>query len=276
MKFILLTASIWVLSLNYSASTTRYKSQACTSEKQKKSHWFTDTLFSRSFQERRPLTIYLPKGFKKKCNYPVVYMADGQLLVESYVKSIDSLIDHKIIPEIVVIGVQSNETLIPSMGLEYRNFEYIKNLHDGKDSLNKRFVKHFQFFTSEVIEYAEKNYSVSNKKENRTFYGISNGSDFGVTIAQDKPGLIGNYILCSIVAGSKEPFAWTKNNCPNFFIATGDQEDEMIQNEAKRLGLYLSQISMPYQLVFYQGGHERKKWETQFIATLPKVYNKKS
>lgn len=276
MKFTLLTVSFLAVAINCYASPIMSKSQYCESKKTKKSQWFTDTLFSKSFGEKRPLTIYLPKGFKKTRTYPVVYMADGQLLIESYVKSIDSLIDNKIIPEIVIIGVQSNETLIPSMGLEYRNFEYIKNLHGGKDTLNQRFAKHFQFFTSEVIEYAEKNYSVSNKKENRTFYGISNGSDFGVTVAQDKPDLIGNYILCSIVAGSKEPFAWTKSNCPNFFLATGDQEDEMIQDEAKRLGSYLSQISMPYQLVFYQGGHERKKWEAQFIATLPKVYSKKS
>ncbi len=276
MKFILCTASIWVITLNCIATPIMSKSEHFEIEKSKKSQWFTDTLFSKSFGENRLLTIYLPKGFKTTKIYPVVYMADGQLLVETYVKSIDSMIDNKIIPAIVVIGVQSNETLIPSLGLEYRNFEYIKNLRGGKDTLNLRFAKHFQFFTSEVIEYAEKKYSVSSKKKDRTFYGISNGSDFGVTIAQDNPDLMGNYILCSIVAGSKEHFAWTKNNCPNFFLATGDQEDEMVQDEAKRLGAYLTQISMPFQLVFYDGGHERKKWEEQFISILPKVYNKKS
>lgn len=276
MKIILLTASILVISFSLFASPIISKSQYCESKKPKKSQWFTDTLFSKSFGEKRPLTIYIPKGFKKTRIYPVVYMADGQLLIESYVKSIDSLIDMNVIPEIVIIGVQSNETEIPSMGLEYRNFEYIKNLHGGKDTLNQRFAKHFQFFTSEVIEYAEKNYSVSNKKENRTFYGISNGSDFGVTVAQEKPDLIGNYILCSIVSGSKEPFAWTKNNCPKFFLATGDQEDEMIKDEVKRLGIYLSNISVPYELVIFHGGHERKKWENIFISTLPYLFNKET
>jgi enterochelin esterase-like enzyme len=275
MKFILLITSIWVSALSF-ATPAMSESQAWGNKKQKKSQWFTDTLFSQSFGEKRPLTIYLPKGFKKTRTYPVVYMADGQLLIESYVASIDSLIDNKIIPEIVIIGVHSNETFIPSMGLEYRNFEYLKNLSGGADTLNLRFDKHFHFFTSEVMQYAENNYSVSNKKEDRTFYGISNGSDFGITVAQDKPDLIGNYILCSIAQGSKEPFAWTKTNCPNFFLATGDQEDEMVQDQAKKLGAYLTQISMPFQLVFYNGGHERKKWEAQFIATLPKVYSKKS
>lgn len=275
MKLILLTVFIWVSTLVSHATPIILKTQCQTIKKTKRSQWFTDTIFSKSFGENRLLTIYLPKGFKTKRTYPVIYMADGQLLIESYVRSIDSLIDNKIIPEIVVIGVHSNETLIPSMGLEYRNFEYIKNLRGGKDTLNLRFAKHFQFFTSEVVEYAEKNFSVSSKKEDRTFYGISNGSDFGVTVAQDRPDLIGNYILCSIVSGSKEPFSWTKNNCPHFFLATGDQEDEMVQDEAKRLGEYLLKISVPFQLEFYHGGHERKKWETQFIATLPKVYSKK-
>jgi enterochelin esterase-like enzyme len=274
MKLILLTVFILITILVSHAAPIMFKLQPHKITKTKGSQWFTDTIFSKSFGENRLLTIYLPKDFKTKRTYPVIYMADGQLLIESYVRSIDSLIDNKIIPEIVVIGVHSNETLIPSMGLEYRNFEYIKNLYGGKDTLNLRFAKHFQFFTSEVIEYAEKNFSVSSNKEDRTFYGISNGSDFGVTVAQDKPDLIGNYILCSIVSGSKEAFTWTKDNCPRFFLATGDQEDEMVQDEAKRLGDYLLKISIPFQLEFYHGGHERKKWETQFIATLPKVYSR--
>lgn len=274
MKLILLKLAIWVSVLvGYAAPIKSHYQHKI--KKTKGSQLFVDTLFSISFGENRLLTIYLPKGFKSKRTYPVIYMADGQLLIDSYVRSIDSLIDNKVIPEIVVIGVHSNETFIPSMGLEYRNFEYLKNLRGGKDTLNLRFAKHFQFFTSEVVEYAEKNFSVSSKKENRTFYGISNGSDFGVTVAQDRPDLIGNYILCSIVSGSKEPFSWTKNNCPRFFLAAGDQEDEMVQDEAKRLGEYLSKISVPFQLEFYHGGHERKKWEAQFIATLPKVYSKK-
>jgi enterochelin esterase-like enzyme len=240
--------------------------------KQKKSQLIKDTLFSESFMEKRPLTIYLPKGFEKKKTYPVIYMADGQLLIKSYAKSIDSLIDKKLIPEIVIIGVNSNETFIPSMALEYRNFEYLKNLNGGMDTLNLRFNKHFKFFTTEVIKYAERKYSASNKKEDRTFYGISNGADFGVTVAQDQPDLIGHYILCSIVQGSKEPFTWTKTNCPRFYLATGNKEDEMVQEEARRLGSYLTTISMPYELFFYDGGHERKMWEIQFINTLPKLY----
>lgn len=276
MKFISLVASIWVSTTISHASQSMSESYHCENKKPKQSQLIKDTLFSESFGENRPLTIYLPKGFKKAETYPVVYMADGQLLIESYVKSIDSLIAKKLILEIVVIGVNSNETFIPSMGMEYRNFEYLKNLHGGKDTLNLRFAKHFQFFTSEVIEYAEKNYSVSSKRADRTFYGISNGADLGVTIAQDKPELIGTYILCSIVQGSKESFVWTKTDCPRFFLATGDQEDEMVRNEAKRLGEYLTNISAPFELTFYKGGHERKKWEAQFIAALPKVYSKKS
>lgn len=243
-----------------------------SSIKTNQSQYFIDTLFSQSLSENRLVTVYLPKGFNKDLKYPVVYMADGQLLIESYVKSLDSLIENKAIPEIVVIGIQSNETLIPSMGLEYRNFEYINNLHGGKDTLNKRFDKHFQFFTSEVVEYAEKNYSVSDKKEDRTFYGISNGADFGVTLAQEKPDFIGNYILCSIVAGSKEPFTWTKNNSPHFFISCGDKEDQIVQDEAKELGNYLSEKSIHYEISLFNGGHERKKWEAQFIKTIPKVF----
>ncbi len=238
----------------------------------KKSHLFYDTLYSESMKEDRKLTIYLPKGFKEGKSYPVVYMADGQLFTRSYRYSLDSLIESKSIPKIVVVGVHSDETLIPGMGLEYRNFEYIKNLHGGKDTLNKLFAPHFQFFTREVIDYAQTKYSVSEKPEDRVFYGVSNGADFGVTVAQEQPNLMDMYILCSIIAGSKEPFNWSKVDAPKFYISCGEQEDEVVQNEAIRLAEYLKSKSIPFEQIRFEGGHDRKKWENQFIQTLSKCF----
>lgn len=213
----------------------------------------------------------MPESYNRETLYPVVYTTDGQLITASYKTSLDSLIKNKCIKPVVVIGVNSDETLCPDGRTEHRNYEYIQNLYGGKDSLNLLFDKHLQFFSEEIFSYVESKYSVLKSKANRYFYGISNGADFGVTLAQLYPDLIGTYLLCSIVSGSKIPFAWNSDNCPSFFLATGNEEYEGIREEAIRLSAYLAKIGIPFQLQFYTGGHERKLWEKQFIQTLPKM-----
>ena len=235
------------------------------------SQFFIDTLYSQNLKENRLLTIYLPQGFNKDSIYPVIYATDGQIITESYRKSIDSLIELNIITKVVLIGVHSNETYIPAYRMEYRNFEYVKNI-GATDTLSLRFYKHYDFFTKEVLEYAQNKYSVSSKRENRVFYGTSNGADFGVTLAMENPELIQSYIYCSIVSGSKEPYQWTKSNSPNFYIYYGNDEDDMIKDEAIKLSNYLNEQNLNYKLAFFQGGHDRKKWEYSFLKILPQLF----
>lgn len=270
--------TVIVLNICFSCSINRNnlteKDSKMNSGKTVTSQFFVDSIYSENLKENRLLTIYLPKNHNPKLKYPVVYTTDGQLITDSYKKSIDSLIDNNIIPKVVIIGVNSNETFLPKMGVEYRNFDYVKNLHGGKDSLNLRFYKHFDFFSKEVMDYAEKKYSVSSDAKDRVFFGASNGADFGVTLALEKPSLIKTYIYCSIVAGSKDKFNWTIENAPFFYITCGNKEDEDIQNESRLLDKYLVTNNINHELFYFDGGHERKMWEATFIKTLPKVFKK--
>lgn len=247
------------------------KSKHSTTIQMTTSHFFIDTLYSQNLKENRLLTIYLPNGFNTDSIYPVIYTTDGQIITESYKKSMDSLIELNIIPKVVLVGVHSNETFLPEYGREVRNFEYIKNI-GATDTLSLRFYKHYDFFTKEVFEYAQNKYSVSSKRENRVFYGASNGADFGVSLAIENPDLIKSYIYCSIVAGSQEPFQWTKSNSPNFYLYYGNEEDKMIKDEAIKLSNYLKKQNLNYKLSPFKGGHDRKMWEYSFFMSLPQIF----
>ncbi len=235
------------------------------------SRFFTDSLFSKSLNEMRLLTIYLPDGYNsgKTDKYPVVYTADGQLITESYRKSMDSLIEHHLVNPFVLIGSHSNEKLIN--GTEYRNLDYKKMTYNPEFPLTIRFDQHMKFFTEELIAYSESKYRVSGRAKERSFYGVSNGADFGVSLAEDHPELIKKFVLFSIFNGKGEVFKWKKKDGMCFYLGYGLKELSHVEEEAKHMRKYFLESDICSALVTWPGGHDRKEWESAFVGALVRL-----
>jgi enterochelin esterase-like enzyme len=236
-----------------------------------------DTIFSENLNENRLLSIYLPKDYVKTRTYPVVYAADGQIVVQAYKKMLDSLIENKTIPEVILIGIHSNEKKVPGNIFEYRNYEYIKGFASSEDTIfGKRYINHYNFFTQEVIKYAESKYNVSTLNKDRIFYGTSNGAGLGVSIGAVNPVLFKNYICFSIAGEDYEDVNWTKTNYPYFYLSYGDKESESFIIGAKDFVEFLSVNNYNHESSIYEGGHDRKMWRKEFFRVLPKILAKTS
>lgn len=234
-----------------------------------------DTIFSENLNENRLLSIYLPKGYMKSKIYPVVYSADGQIIVDSYKRTLDSLIDNKTIPEIIIIGVHSNETNVPNTEFAYRNYEYIKGWEtEGDTILERRYENHYEFFTKEVIEYAERNYAVSSNKKDRIFYGTSNGAGLGVSIGAENPTLYSNYICFSMAGGNYENLNWTESNYPFYYLSYGEKEPFPLTIGIKEFEEFLIVNNYNHELTIYNGGHDRNIWRDEFFNVLPRILAK--
>jgi len=163
-----------------------------------KTNYFTDTIQSKYLKEDRIISIYFPKNYSNLMEYPVIFATDGQIITDGkYNILLDSIIENKIIPPIILIGIYSNEKPATSNS-EYRNYEYIESWSNKKDTiLGCRFENHLSFFIKEVIQYIENQYSVTKNRENRMFYGCSNGAGFGITLLFKHPELFSNYLCFS-------------------------------------------------------------------------------
>ncbi len=244
-------------------STFIFKSDA-------QSRFFQDSLFSKSLNEQRILTIYLPEHYNGSgvTKYPVVYTADGQLLTESYQHQMDSLIANKLIPPFVLVGSHSNENSVGG-GIAYRNLDYMRMAYNPEMPLTARFDQHMIFFSQELIQYAESNFQISKKPEDRTFYGMSNGADFGVALAQDHPELIKKHILMSVFSGkSRVPLKWKKKDGLYFYLGYGLKEPEHVGEETVRMESYFIQNLILHTVITWNGGHDRKYWEATFVKAL--------
>jgi predicted alpha/beta superfamily hydrolase len=215
------------------------------------SRYFTDSIFSTSLNETRKMNIYLPPGYKKGKNYPIIYMTDGSEIKndksQHYVKTLfDSLIGNEIIRPTIVVEEYCNQALssqIVTYGngdtnyVSFRAYEYVESWgRNQKDSiLSTRFKNHMAFFTEEMIPYAEAKYVDKINATKRYFFGVSNGAGFGVNLMNKKPELIGTYI-CYSTGGSgidgEPPLIWDKTiHYPKIYFQVGNERDFKAESE---------------------------------------------
>jgi len=233
-----------------------------------------NSFYSYSLQEERQYCVYLPPQYQKQQQYPVVYFADGQEFMNcNYQQLLDSLIDAKLINPVIAVGIFSNEKTVPtghgvqssSENIQYRNLEYLE-FWDIKDNFAVTlFENHLKFFVNEMLPYIENEYSISSDRENRIFYGFSNGAVFGLSICTRFPQLFSKYILFSPYGVTQSKIASNKDFPTNFYIAFGTEEpDFIVKNAIESLEKSFKKSKNPYKIILYEGGHEKLKWKKEF------------
>lgn len=272
-NLLLFLISIFLISCKISKNTVTLESK-----------YYTDSIYSKSLSEYRKHNIYLPKGFNKNKSYPIIYATDGFAIEENYFlkKSLDSLIENSIIKPIIVVKSHCNTKIADSTSTtfdngkkvyyRFRNFEYVEN-QTNDSILLKRFDNHMNYFKNELISIIEKQLHQKNTKTNRYFYGFSNGGDFGLSILNKYPDIIGTYFCFSSV-GMNSGKTWKKDIIyPKLYIIYGTEEGEWVrdQNEFMRK-VYLDSNSFA-EIRSFEGGHDDKIWNEEWIKLLTKLFS---
>jgi enterochelin esterase-like enzyme len=243
-----------------------------------KSVFITDTVYSQYLKEPRLINVYLPSDYSSGNKYPVVYTTDGQIIATgNYVKILDSLIENKLIPPIILVGVYSNEkTVKGSIYVSYRQYEYIETWGNNDSVLGNRFGNHLQFFVNEIIPYIESHFSTKKERNGRLFYGCSNGGGFGITLGLKYPALFSDCICFSPLGGNVEQSESEKNMEPYFYLSYGAAEAESFIEAYKTLDDTLTKININHLTHVSTGGHDRKKWEEEFSKTVVTIFKNKT
>jgi enterochelin esterase-like enzyme len=252
------------------------------------SKYYTDSIYSNSLSEYRKHNIYLPKGFNSEKHYPIVYATDGnEIKGENFIKKpLDSLINNKIIKPIIYIESHSNNKIADSTSttlgdgtkvkLQFRNFEYVDNDSNTQDlkHLSNRFKNHMSYFENELISYIEKKLNQKNTKENRYFYGVSNGAGFGMSLLNKHPELIGTYLCFSTFGGDIQTNAWKKDFIyPNLYLIYGIQEPFFLKNDADFIKIVYQDSNSFAEIRSFDGGHDYRIWNAELIKLLTKLFS---
>ncbi|NUM71294.1 MAG: alpha/beta hydrolase, partial [Ignavibacteriaceae bacterium] len=138
---------------------------------------------SRYSLAERDIIVWLPPSYKKNTdkNYPVLYMHDGQNLMDPYTsfagqdwrvdETVTRLIKANLINEIIVVGI-------------YNTHDRLEEYSNGERGNNYR-----KFITEELKHFIDSNFRTMQGRENTAIMGSSMGGLCSFYTAWDYPGV---------------------------------------------------------------------------------------
>lgn len=170
-----------------------------------------ETLQSKALNEVRVVHVYLPPAYDRTVRYPVVYLADGDV-VAAYAPAIESLIiTHRIRP-LIVVGLGAGQG--SERAREYRLGESAP-----------RYAEHDSFVFGEVVPFIETKYAASPRREDRMLAGFSDGGAWALSAGVRHADRIGAVAALSFGWGPAAQLVDIPNR-PRLFFAAGTLEPD--------------------------------------------------
>ena len=130
------------------------------------------------------------------------------------------------------------------------------------------------YFENELIYNIEKKLNQKNTKDNRYFFGVSNGAGFGMSLLNKHPELIGTYLCFSTFGGDIQTNNWKKDFIyPNLYLIYGIQEPVFLKNDADFIKIVYQDSNSFAEIRSFDGGHDYKIWNQELIKLLTKLFS---
>jgi enterochelin esterase-like enzyme len=231
-----------------------------------------DSINSHYLHEIRKVVVYLPENFDSNNLYPIIYATDGQSIVELDYKSLlDSLIEDKRIPPVILIGAYSNETIV-SKNVTLRYYEYVKKGDHPKEYI-ELYRNHSNFFKLELNQYIQEKLNIQNNLTKSIFYGCSNGGGFGISTFIENRKQFNYYICFSPLGISYDGLKRNKKSDTKLTIAYGEEENFILIGKFAELHQKLNKKNINHEFYSFKGGHDQGLWKMEFANNLIKLLN---
>jgi enterochelin esterase-like enzyme len=213
-----------------------------------------ETLASGALGEQRHLTIYLPPGHDPAERYPVVYLADGDVL-PAYAGTIEAAIVSGRIRPVIVAG------LAPGMsdpGMRAR--EYLV----GRST--PRFRDQMRFVFDEAMPFVEARFGASSRPQERMLAGFSDGAAWALATGlrhRDRIGTIAALSLGWIQAAD----GVASDDRPRLYLAAGMLEPDFYRVTAQA-ARRAQGSSAPLRYETFLSGHVLVAWQTMLVDAL--------
>jgi len=214
-------------------------------------------LDSDSLNESRRITYYLPPTYTDTRRYPVVYMTDGEQFLDfGFPQVVEPLIDHAIIPPLVLVSVHA-APFLPHH--DRRAEEYVPSIKDDV------YRAHEQFFTETVRAWAEEELNASRNPTQRALMGYSRGAVFAGNTGIRKPEIYGYVMMFS--PGDELQMDQSSVINARYYLLAGTLEEHFYQAAERS---FRALLSADADAVFKTrvAGHASTLWVEEFPRAL--------
>lgn len=210
------------------------------------------------YSKKRIIRVYLPEDYNPKRKYPVLFMADGQNIVDKYTSafgawSID-IHEHNLINKgvqsFIVVGIDSPKDPI-HRALEY-SFPFLAIQKEfGGDEYNDKNLKFeshilYDYIAHDLFSLIKENFSVTNNRKLIGVGGSSMGGVFSLSLITLYPDVFGFALVFS----------------PGLFLYKQDEVKQYLNKSISKLS--------EHKLFFYSGN---VGFESKFLKDTINVYN---
>lgn len=227
-------------------------------------------MWSDALKETRRLFVYLPPGYSAETKYPALYMGDGYY-VTIWATYIEPMIERGVIPPLVLVGAESGQSGVvedrSSLGVELRAADYLPGFENAGD----RFERHMRFFSTELVAYAEKEFSLIPNRTQRAVQGQSNSAVFAGWAAVEHPEVFGAAIALSAGWGSIDRFGPSDAPRARFFLSAGLYEAGFYVSTNKSTRALLKE-GFEVTTDFPVAGHDPNAWAITLTRFLPHAF----
>jgi len=249
------------------------------------------TFFSKDLGKNVAYNVYLPKIYNNKKQFPILYLLHGHggnedswvnLKGGNIKKSLDSLINHKIVPPIVAVTMDAG------------NSWYVNSQ-----------LKMESAFLNEFIPLVESKFKIDIRPHSRFMAGYSMGGYGALRFALLKPELFNSVLLLSPAAYYPNPpknsssrkievykkdgifdtcvwqsYAYPKlfkvtgkqDYYPKFYLSSGDDDEFNIVTVVTDLRKFFIKNNIPQELTIINGKHTWNVWRYCFINNICRVF----
>lgn len=205
------------------------------------------------FCKRRTIRVYLPENFNIKEKYPVIYMSDGQNIVDKYTTAYGAwnidVAQHSLIkegyPSFIVVGIDC-----PKVGHKYRAAEYSLSVpmkHKYNETNFSAYSEYLMdYVVNELKPLIDKHFPTRKEREYTAFGGSS----------------MGGLAAFNFATRHKETFGFCLSFSPAFFLYQTKPLKDYIEN------LHINPIDYG-RFFFYVGGSE---FESEFLKDTFDMY----
>ena len=129
-----------------------------------------------------------------------------------------------------------------------------------------------KYFNDELIQTVEKKYKQKLDKNDRYFYGVSNGAGFGMSLLNKHPNTIGTYLCFSTFGGNIRSNTWKDDTeYPKLYMEYGSEEYSFLKKDANYLKRKYEELGLFGKFNEFEGGHDSEKWKEKFIEIISKI-----
>jgi len=208
------------------------------------------------YEPKRTIRVYLPSDFDENKTYPVLYMVDGQNIVDSYTSAygewnIDDHIEGRIennLSSFIVVGIDCPKG-VNNRTLEYTCFKlpYKKKIEESRLSRDPYGKELAKFIVSKLKPLIDKTFPTKKEKDFTGIGGSSMGGLFSFDVINLYPDIFGYSLSFS----------------PAFMLYDNDVISKQIREEIK------NNINK-YKIYFYSGG---SGFDAMFYKETRNAYN---